>query len=80
MRFQTIPLCGAYLKPAELDDIEKKLDEVAWSSLITCVIGKPEQFDANYDAMISSLESTGMTRAEEILTELIKEKVALVKE
>lgn len=74
------PPVWAYLKPAELDDIEKKLDEVAWSSLITCVIGKPEQFDANYDAMISSLESTGMTRAEEILTELIKEKVALVKE
>ena len=48
--------------------------------MITCVIGKPEQFDATYDAMISSLESTGMTRAEEILTELIKEKVALVKE
>ncbi len=72
------PPVWAYIKPAELDDIGNKLDEVAWSSLITCVIGKPERFDANYDAMIASLESTGMSRAEEILTEMIKEKVALL--
>ena len=72
------PPVWAYIKPAELDDIGNKLDEVAWSGLITCVIGKPEQFDANFDSMIASLESIGMSRAEEILTELIMEKVALV--
>lgn len=72
------PPVWAYIKPAELDNIGNKLDEVAWSGLITCVIGKPEQFDANYDSMLASLESTGMSRAEEILTQLIKEKVALV--
>lgn len=74
------PPVWAYIKPAELDDIGNKLDEVAWSGLITCIIGKPEQFDTNFDSMIASLESTGMSRAEEILTEIIKEKVALVEE
>lgn len=70
----------AYIKPAEFTDLNNKLDEVAWSSLITCVIGKPEAFDVNYDAMIASLEATGMSRAEEILTAMVKDKVALVEE
>lgn len=74
------PPIWAYVMPAEFTDLNNKLDEVAWSSLITCVIGKPEAFDANYDAMIASLEATGMSRAEEILTEMVKDKVALVEE
>lgn len=74
------PPIWAYVMPAEFTDLNNKLDEVAWSSLITCVIGKPEAFDANYDAMIASLEATGMSRAEEILTEMVKGKVALVEE
>lgn len=74
------PPIWAYLKPAEFTDLNNKLDEVAWSSLITCVIGKPEAFDANYDAMLASLEVTGMSRAEEILTGMVKDKVALVEE
>ena len=74
------PPIWAYVMPAEFTDLNNKLDEVAWSSLITCVIGKPEAFDANYDAMIASLEATGMSRAEEILTAMVKDKVALVEE
>lgn len=74
------PPIWAYIKPAEFTDLNNKLDEVAWSSLITCVIGKPEAFDANYDAMLSSLEATGMSRAEEILTGMVKDKVALVED
>lgn len=74
------PPIWAYVMPAEFTDLNNKLDEVAWSSLISCVIGKPEAFDANYDAMIASLEATGMSRAEEILTEMVKDKVALVEE
>ena len=74
------PPIWAYIKPAEFTDLNNKLDEVAWSSLITCVIGKPEAFDVNYDAMIASLEATGMSRAEEILTAMVKDKVALVEE
>ncbi len=74
------PPIWAYVMPAEFTGLNNKLDEVAWSSLITCVIGKPEAFDANYDAMIASLEATGMSRAEEILTAMVKDKVALVEE
>lgn len=70
----------AYVMPAEFTDLNNKLDEVSWSSLITCVIGKPEAFDANYDAMLASLEATGMSKAEEMLTQMVKDKVALVEE
>lgn len=68
----------AYTKPVEFDEIGNKLDEVAWSALISCVIGSEADFDASYDKMIADLESTGMSEAESMLTEIIKERVALV--
>ncbi|MDE7224816.1 MAG: extracellular solute-binding protein [Acetatifactor sp.] len=68
----------AYSKPVEFDEIGNRLDEVAWSALITCVIGSESDFDASYDKMIADLESAGMQEAEEMLTEIIKEKVAMV--
>ena len=68
----------AYTKPVEFDEIGNKLDEVAWSALIGCVIGSESDFDAQYDKMIADLESTGMGEAEAMLTEIVKEKVALV--
>lgn len=74
------PPVWAYIKPAKLDDIGNKLDEVAWSSLISCVIGNEQDFDKNYDAMIASFESTGMSEAEAILTDIIKSKVAMLEE
>ena len=70
----------AYTKPSEFDEIANKLDEVAWSSLVSCVIGSEADFDANYDAMIKELEDTGMADAEEMLTDIIKERVALSEE
>lgn len=69
----------AYAKPMEFDEIGNQLDEVAWSKLISCVIGNMDSFDASYDAMIGELEKVGMSRAEEMLTEIIKSKVELVK-
>lgn len=68
----------AYTKPVEFDEIGNKLDEIAWSALISCVIGSESDFDASYDKMISDLESTGMGEAEQMLTEIVKEKVAMV--
>lgn len=70
----------AYTKPAEFDEIGNKLDEIAWSQLISCVIGSEGDFDASYDKMLKELEDTGMSEAEEMLTEIVKERVALVEE
>lgn len=67
----------AYTKPVEFDEIGNKLDEIAWSGLISCVIGKEADFDASYDKMISDLEGSGMGEAEDMLTGIVKEKVAL---
>ncbi|MDE7333924.1 MAG: extracellular solute-binding protein [Lachnospiraceae bacterium] len=68
----------AYTKPVEFDEIGNKLDEIAWSALISCVIGSESDFDASYDKMLADLESTGMGEAEQMLTEIVKEKVAMV--
>ena len=67
----------AYSKPVEFDEIGNKLDEIAQADLIGCVIGKEPDFDKSYDKMISDLEKSGMKDAEEMLTEIIKGKVAL---
>lgn len=67
----------AYSKPVEFDEIGNKLDEIAQADLIGCVIGKEADFDKSYDKMISDLEKSGMKDAEEMLTEIIKGKVAL---
>ena len=68
----------AYAMPLEFTEIVDKLDEVAWSALIKCVTGTEAEFDANYDAMIAELEATGMSEAEEMMTNIIAEKVAIV--
>ena len=70
----------AYTKPTEFDEITDILDEIAWSSLISCVIGPEEDFDASYDAMIKDLEDQGMSDAEAMLTDIIKEKIAIVED
>ncbi len=64
--------------PLEFTEIVDKLDEVSWSSLIQCVTGSEEAFDDNYDAMIAELEATGMMDAEEMMSNIIAEKVAIV--
>lgn len=68
----------AYAKPSEFDEIANKLDEIAWSALISCIIGSEDSFDASYDKMLSDLEASGMTEAEQMLTDIVKEKVSLV--
>ncbi|MDY4969822.1 MAG: extracellular solute-binding protein [Lachnospiraceae bacterium] len=68
----------AYTKPAEFDEIGNILDEVAWSQLISCVIGKEADFDKNYDAMLAEFDKSGVADAEEMLTEIVKERVSLV--
>lgn len=68
----------AYAKPTEFDEIANQLDEIAWSALISCIIGPEEEFDASYDKMIADLESAGMADAEQMLTEIVTEKAAIV--
>ena len=72
------PPVWAYTKSDEFDDIGNKLDEIAWSGLVSCIICEPEVFDAQYDVMIQKFEGAGMYEAEAMLTETIKGRVALV--
>ena len=68
----------AYAKPSEFSEIESLLDEIAWPALIKCITDPVDNFDTNYDKMLSDLEGVGMSEAEAMLTEIIKEKVAMV--
>ena len=70
----------AYAKPTEIEDITNKLDEIAWSSLISCVIGTPEQFDARYDDMIKQFEASGMSKAEQMMGDIVKAQVKMLEE
>lgn len=67
----------AYSMPVEFTEIVNKLDEIAWSSVVGCVIGTEEEFDAGYDQMIADMEDSDMAEAESMLTETLKERVAL---
>ena len=67
----------ACMKPVEFDEIGNKLDEIAWSGLITCVISEESEFDAAYDNMLATLEGSGMSEAEAMLTEIVKDMMAL---
>ena len=69
----------ACMKPVEFDEIGNKLDEIAWSGLITCVISEESEFDAAYDNMLATLEGSGMSEAEAMLTDIVKDMVALSK-
>lgn len=68
----------AYTKPAEFDEIVKQLDEIAWPGLTKSVTCAEAEFDLVYDEMIAELEAVGMSDAEAMLTEIVKEKVAQV--
>ena len=67
----------AYAKPSEFDEIGNQLDEIAWSSLISCIIGSESDFDASYDKMLEELEGVGMSDAEKILTDIVQERVSI---
>ena len=67
----------AYAKPSEFAEIEALLDEIAWPALIKCVTEPVSNFDANYDQMLSDLEGVGLSDAQDMLTEIIKEKFAM---
>ena len=67
----------ACAKPVEFDEIGNKLDEIAWSGLITSVISSTSEFDAQYDKMLADLEGSGMSEAEAMLTEIVTEMVSL---
>ncbi len=68
----------AMAEPQELTDIITKLDEIAQPSLVSAVMAKEGEFDGVYDKMISDLEKSGMDDAQQMMTELVQDKAALV--
>ena len=67
----------AYTKPTEFNDVNTRLDEIAWTGLIKAVICKEVDFDSTYDTMVKDLQDAGMSDAETMLTQIIKGKYEL---
>lgn len=73
------PPLWAMSKPVEFDEIGNKLDEISQSQLVACVTAKEADFDTTYDKMLKDLEDSGMNEAADMLTEIVKDKIAISK-
>lgn len=78
-KFETsdYPPLWAMSKPVVFDEIGNKLDEISQSQLVACVTASESDFDATYDKMLKELEDSGMNEAKAMLTEIIKDKIAV---
>ncbi|WP_310603018.1 extracellular solute-binding protein [Anaerosporobacter sp.] len=59
----------------EFNAYATKLDEIAWSGLISCVMAKEGGFDKAWDKMQADFEKAGVVKASELLTEQIQQQV-----
>lgn len=63
--------------PQEFNDIEKKLDAIAWPGLIDCIVGEENEFDEKWEALLEQFDEAGRKDAEDMLSELIRNQVKL---
>lgn len=66
----------AQTKPAEFNDLETALNDVAWPSMIKAIICAPDQFDATWEKFMADLDKAGRVEAEEMLTTIIQDQVS----
>ena len=66
----------AYATPQEIVDLQTRLDEIAWPAMVKCVTEPVDDFDANWDAMIQSLEDNGLEEANQLETEFLASKLS----
>lgn len=59
----------------EFNNYATKLDEIAWSGLIACVMAKDGEFDKAWDKMQKEFKDAGLEEANTLLTGLIQGQV-----
>ena len=59
----------------EFNTYATKLDEIAWSGLISCVMAKEGEFDTAWDKMQKDFKAAGVDKANGLLTGLIQKQV-----
>lgn len=57
--------------PQDLSDMVSILDEIAWPALVKCVTGTEDEFEANWEEMITALNDNGMQDANTMMTEFV---------
>lgn len=62
--------------PTDVTAIVNQLDEVAWADLVAMILDSPDNFDANYDAMLKKFEQIGVEEAGEMVSEILADKIA----
>lgn len=60
----------------EFNEYATKLDEIAWTGLISCVMAKEGEFDTAWNKMQKDFKDAGLDKANALLTELIQEQVS----
>lgn len=63
--------------PQEFNEIEKRLDAIAWPGLIDCIVGEENEFDEKWEGLLEQFEEAGRKEAEDMLSELIRKQVKL---
>lgn len=63
--------------PADVTDIEDKLDQISWKSLIQCVVCKPKEFEQKWSEFQETLKKAGRAEAEQKITDIVKNQAAL---
>lgn len=61
----------------ELTVLDEKLKTITWKMIPKAVLAKPEEFDRVWDDYLQQLEKAGVHKAEELRTQLVKDRVKL---
>lgn len=69
----------AKVLPSEVKELQNALDEAAWPGLIDCIVCPPGSFDEQWEKLQDKLVEAGLYKAEELMTELIREEAAFRK-
>jgi len=57
--------------------LDEKLKTITWKMIPKAVLAKPEEFDRVWDDYLQQLEKAGVHKAEELRTQLVKDRVKL---
>ncbi|ALS26667.1 ABC transporter substrate-binding protein [Paenibacillus sp. 32O-W] len=62
---------------SELPIIEQQVQDIVRKRIPEAILAKPDQFDQIYDTMLAELEKVNSSKAEEMMTQLVKDTVEL---
>lgn len=62
---------------SEIVVLDNKLKDISWKRIPEAILSKPADFDKVWDAYMAELDKAGVTKAEDLREELVKQRVKL---